>query len=71
MKELNLRMIIHETYEKEIVRVNAKMIKDAEERAKRLEEEKLEEIEREKREKLEKESIAAKSRKASKKRLLS
>ena len=37
MIKKNLRMIIHETYEKEIVRVKAKMIKDAEEEAKRKE----------------------------------
>ena len=47
LKELNLRMIIHETYEKEIARLKAKAIKDAEDEAKRLEEERLEEIERE------------------------
>ena len=71
MKELNLRMIIHETYEKEIERVKAKMIKDAEEEAERLEQERLDALEREKREKLEKESVALKAKRASKKQLMS
>ena len=68
-RELNLAMIIHETYEKEIARRKAKAIKDAEDEAKRLEQERLEEIEREKREKAEKESLALKQRRANKKQL--
>ena len=69
MKELNLRMIIHETYEKEIERVKAKILKDAEEEAEQLEQERLDTLEREKREKLERESVALKARRASKKQL--
>ena len=64
-------MIIHETYEKEIARLKAKAIKDAEDEAKRLEQERLEEIERENREKAEKESVAHKVRRATKKAQLS
>ena len=73
MKELNLRMIIHETYEKEIARLKAKMAKDAEEEAKRIEQERLDQIEREKQEKAEKESVVARVKpiRANKKQLLS
>ena len=49
-KELNLHMIRHEIYEKELEKQKLKMAKEAEEEAKRIQEEKIAEVERIKRE---------------------
>ena len=49
-KELNLHMIRHEIYEKELEKQKLKMAKEAEEEAKRIRDEKIAEVERIKRE---------------------